>query len=72
MRSWLDRCESVCCLDSTLLSVDKIKLRNELQNVQVNRFPIVYLSFVYHKICSLSNTCYFPFQLFLCCIILIF
>ncbi|XP_039981906.1 nesprin-1-like [Xiphias gladius] len=34
MKSWLDRCESVCCPDTELLSADKVKLRNELQNVQ--------------------------------------
>ncbi|GLD49390.1 nesprin-1-like protein [Lates japonicus] len=34
MKSWLDRCESVCCPDTKLLSADKVKLRNELQNVQ--------------------------------------
>ena len=38
MRSWLDRCESVCCPDNDLLSADKVKIRNELQNVQVNPF----------------------------------
>lgn len=37
MKSWLDRCESVCCPDTDLLSADKIKLRNELQNVQVKK-----------------------------------
>lgn len=36
MKSWLDRCETVCCPDTELLSADKVKLRNELQNVQVN------------------------------------
>ena len=35
MKSWLDRCESVCCPDTGLLSADKVKLRNELHNVQV-------------------------------------
>ncbi|XP_040920912.1 nesprin-1-like [Toxotes jaculatrix] len=34
MKSWLDRCESVCCPDTELLSADKVKLRNELQNIQ--------------------------------------
>ncbi|KAG7239212.1 hypothetical protein INR49_029965 [Caranx melampygus] len=34
MKSWLDRCESVCCPDTDLLSADKVKLRNELQNIQ--------------------------------------
>ncbi|CAB1447009.1 unnamed protein product [Pleuronectes platessa] len=34
MKSWLDRCESVCCPDTDLLSADKVKIRNELQNVQ--------------------------------------
>nr|XP_029132983.1 nesprin-1-like [Labrus bergylta] len=34
MKSWLGRCESVCCPDSELLSADKEKLRNELRNVQ--------------------------------------
>lgn len=38
MKSWLDRCESVCCPDTDLLSADKLKLRNELQNVQVKSF----------------------------------
>lgn len=46
MKSWLDRCESVCCPDSTLLSVDKIKLRNELQHVQVNHLTIAYSSLI--------------------------
>ncbi|XP_023266581.1 nesprin-1-like [Seriola lalandi dorsalis] len=34
MKSWLDGCESVCCPDTELLSADKVKLRNELQNIQ--------------------------------------
>ncbi|XP_074471049.1 nesprin-1-like isoform X2 [Sebastes fasciatus] len=34
MKSWLSRCESVCCPDTDLLSADKVKLRNELLNVQ--------------------------------------
>ncbi|XP_067337447.1 nesprin-1 isoform X16 [Channa argus] len=34
MKIWLDRCECICCPDSALLSVDKVKLRNELQHVQ--------------------------------------
>ncbi|XP_033998692.1 nesprin-1 isoform X2 [Trematomus bernacchii] len=34
MKSWLNRCESVCCPDTDLLSADKEKLRNELLNVQ--------------------------------------
>ncbi|XP_076011043.1 nesprin-1-like, partial [Genypterus blacodes] len=34
IKSWLDRCECVCCPDTQLLSVDKVRLRNELQNVQ--------------------------------------
>lgn len=38
MKSWLDRCESVCCPDSDLLCADKVKLRNERLNVQVNYF----------------------------------
>lgn len=40
MKSWLGRCESVCCPDSDLLSADKIKLRNELLNVQVSHVTI--------------------------------
>lgn len=46
MRSWLDRCESVCSTDTDLLSADKVKLRNELLNVQVNYFtsPCLFLS----------------------------
>lgn len=44
MKSWLDRCESVCCPDTKLLSADKVKLRNELQNVQVNHSTISYVS----------------------------
>lgn len=36
MKSWLDRCESVCSPGTDLLSADKMKLRNELQIVQVN------------------------------------
>lgn len=47
MKCWLDRCESVCCPDSTLLSVDKIKLRNELQNVQVKCWTVAYYLFSY-------------------------
>lgn len=35
LKSWLDRCESLCCPDTELLSADKIKIRNELQNIQV-------------------------------------
>lgn len=38
MRSWLDRCESVCCPGTDLLSADKMKLRNELQVVEVDFF----------------------------------
>ncbi|KAM4529485.1 nesprin-1 isoform 3-T3 [Fundulus diaphanus] len=34
LKTWLDRCESVCCPDTELLSADKVKLANELQNVQ--------------------------------------
>ncbi|MEQ2294229.1 hypothetical protein AMECASPLE_001811, partial [Ameca splendens] len=34
VKTWLDRCESVCCPETELLSADKVKLRNELQNVQ--------------------------------------
>ncbi|XP_027140369.1 nesprin-1 isoform X4 [Larimichthys crocea] len=34
MKSWLDRCESVCRPDTDLLSADKVKLRNELLNVE--------------------------------------
>uniref|UniRef100_A0A8K9Y661 Spectrin repeat containing nuclear envelope protein 1 n=1 Tax=Oncorhynchus mykiss TaxID=8022 RepID=A0A8K9Y661_ONCMY len=34
LRSWLDRCESVCCPDTQLLSTGKAKLMNELQTVQ--------------------------------------
>nr|XP_019953051.1 PREDICTED: nesprin-1-like [Paralichthys olivaceus] len=34
IKSWLDRCETVCCPDTDLLSADKVKIRNELQNVQ--------------------------------------
>ncbi|XP_031656062.1 nesprin-1 isoform X1 [Oncorhynchus kisutch] len=34
LRSWLDRCESVCCPDTQLLSSGKAKLMNELQTVQ--------------------------------------
>lgn len=42
MKSWLDRCESVCCPDTDLLCADKVKLRNELLNVQVNhKLPFV-------------------------------
>lgn len=40
MRSWLDRCECVCCPDTELLSADKVKLRNELLNVQVSHLDI--------------------------------
>lgn len=36
MKSWLDRCESVCRPDTDLLSADKVKLQNELQSVQVH------------------------------------
>lgn len=41
MKSWLDRCESVCCPDTQLLSANKVKLKSELQNVQVEslHFP---------------------------------
>lgn len=35
LKTWLDRCESLCCPDTELLSADKIKIRNELQNIQV-------------------------------------
>lgn len=43
MKSWLDRCESVCCPDTQLLSANKVKLKSELQNVQVEslHFPSV-------------------------------
>ncbi|CAL8318022.1 unnamed protein product, partial [Boreogadus saida] len=34
IRSWLDRCEMICCPDIHHLSADKVKLRNELQNIQ--------------------------------------
>ncbi|XP_028460432.1 nesprin-1-like [Perca flavescens] len=34
IKGWLNRCESVCCPDTDLLSADKVKLRNELLNVQ--------------------------------------
>ena len=36
IRSWLDRCEMICCPDIHQLSADKVKLRNELQNIQVS------------------------------------
>lgn len=49
MKSWLDRCESVCRPDTDLLSADKVKLRNELLNVEVRhaiKHPLsVYPSF---------------------------
>lgn len=35
IKSWLIRCESMCCPETELLSADKVKLRNELQNLQV-------------------------------------
>lgn len=38
MKSWLGRCESVCGPGTDLLSADKMKLRSELQIVQVNSF----------------------------------
>lgn len=43
MKSWLDRCESVCSPGTDLLSADKMKLRNELQIVQVNYFCLLFL-----------------------------
>lgn len=52
MKSWLDRCESVCCPDTELLSADKVKLRNELQNVQVK-------SFYFSVFVSTRKFCYF-------------
>lgn len=52
MKSWLDRCESVCCPDTELLSADKVKLRNELQNVQVK-------SFFFSVFVSTRKFCYF-------------
>lgn len=42
MKNWLDRCESVCCPDTDLLCADKVKLRNELLNVQVNDLVVCF------------------------------
>lgn len=78
MKSWLDRCESVCCPDTDLLSADKVKLRNELLNVQVSRFSTPCLFLTNHPfafwfivscgvfICPFS----FIFTSPMCCIIL--
>lgn len=44
MRGWLDGCESVCCPAIELLSADKVKLRNELQHVQVKSIMAFFLS----------------------------
>lgn len=55
MKNWLNRCESVCCPDTDLLSADKEKLRNELLNVQVNHFYISCLLFTEHYICVFSS-----------------
>lgn len=49
MKIWLDRCESVCCTDPTLLPVDKVRLRTELQTVQVSFTVFVFL-FIHQKI----------------------
>lgn len=46
MKSWLTRCESVCCPDTDLLCSDKVKLRNERLNVQVIFFSLN-ISFVF-------------------------
>ncbi len=51
MKSWLARCESVCCPDTDLLSADKVKLRNELLNVQVNHFTTLCLFITNQLIC---------------------
>lgn len=59
MKNWLDRCESVCCPDTDLLCVDKVKLRNELLNVQVRDLSVCFtqcLSRLNHP--HLLNVCY--------------
>lgn len=63
MRSWLDRCESVCSPDTDLLSADKVKLRNELLNVQVNYFstPCLFLS---DQFTSMSIFCFSVYQFY--------
>lgn len=43
MKSWLDRCESVCSPGTDALSADKMKLRNELQLIQVDFFYYYFL-----------------------------
>lgn len=65
MRSWLDRCESVCSPDTGLLSADKVKLQNELLIVQVNYFssPRLFLS---DQSTSMSSSCFSVYQWFLC------
>lgn len=47
MKSWLDRCDSVCSPGTDLLSADKMKLRNELQIVQVIYFSSLILEIPY-------------------------
>lgn len=42
MKSWLDRCESVCSPGTDALSADKMKLRNELQLIQVAFYIIIF------------------------------
>lgn len=61
MKSWLDRCESVCCPDSDLLCADKVKLRNERLNVQVNYifYSVIFFSmyefYFLFTLCNIFN-----------------
>lgn len=43
LKVWLGRCESLCCPDTELLSADKVKLRHELQHVQVKIIAPLFL-----------------------------
>lgn len=51
IKGWLNRCESVCCPDTDLLSADKVKLRNELLNIKVSNFTILHLVLTNLYIC---------------------
>lgn len=61
MKNWLDRCECVCCPDTDLLSADKVKIRNELQIVQVH-FSIFLICL---SVCR-NFAIHFNFELFDC------
>lgn len=58
MKSWLTRCESVCCPDSDLLGADKVKLRNERLNVQVILTPFFFLIVIIIFFFTLLKTCF--------------